>query len=239
MAKQGTAGKRNFLRINKDGVFYLPVSEREMGQDNVVEVTLDDGKKVYHELFYGGSEDGYINYFDIVERNFPTGKVKQLVISIKGQNEVDSISLNLFDAKGKLSDYVKSVACWMSNVDFNKRYSIKPSTKKNPKGYTYKTLFMIDTDSGELVEREYKMGKDGNVPNFTIKEGIDGSKQYDFEDQDKFLFGKLQEQLERYRVHKETYFESVAAPVAQDDPNPPVQQTTTPANAEEDSDLPF
>lgn len=244
MPKKGNSRNRNYLRINKDGVFYLPVGQEKMGQPNVVEVELDGGKKVYHELFYGGTEDGKITYIGISEKTFPTGKVKHLDIVIDGESEQDQVSLQLFNQKGQLNDYIKSVVSWLPNVDYSKSYSLKPATKKNPKGYVYRTLYLNETSTGDMVERKYIMGKEGNVPQFTVKEGIDGSKTYDFEEQDKFLFEKLKEELARFQQEVgDTY---TPAPTEEDAPKnistkikDSVTATKPVTTAEADDDLPF
>jgi len=235
MAKQGNGGKRNFLRINRDGVFYLPTTGDRMGQPNIVEVELEDGSKVYHELFRGGTEDGRITYLNIVEKNFKTGKVEHLVLSITGEDETDQISLPLYDRKDNLTDYVKSVVAWLPNVDYSKIYSIKPSTKKNPRGYVYRTLFLNDVAEDKAVEREYTMGKNGNVPPFVEKEAAGGKKKYDFTDQDKFFFEKLQEQIARFQQESDYEPNRPQAPVT----SAPATHAAPAPSPTVDDDLPF
>ena len=243
MAKeaQNNGGNVTYFKINQDGMLYTGSKEPIDGYEKI---QLKDGSD-YYQKTYVSSDDGYLSFLGVVEKNYPTGKVKELVISVKGSTGIDNISVPLFYQK-RLTDYAKNLATILPNVDFSQRVCINPSkkkTEKNGKKYLQRSLFinLPDAPEGEnLVKFAHKYGKEGDIPGFEKIVGVDGTPSYDFKAQDTYLYNILTEQIERFKSYKENSKsvknQESSTPVE----NNPVENSTPPVleNTTAD-DLPF
>ena len=194
--------KTTFLQINRDG--YLYESSKEPKED-FKEIVMKDDKgnvirKVYHKT-YKETDDGYFSYIGIREAEFKTGKVKYLRFSIKSDEGQDVISIPLYTQRGSLSDYAKSLAILLPNVDFSHKVSVKPNTQKNDRDYTIKNFFIKDLDTDSYVKHAHKYGKDGDIPNCVKKESA-GKVVWDCSEQDDYLYNILLKEIERFKQFK-------------------------------------
>lgn len=200
MARNRTTKPTNYLNINKDGLLYKRTTA---DNPNAKAVVLKDGSTVHHQLFNGGTEEGYLNHIGIREADFPSGKIKQLVVVVEGETETDMISLPLFRADGHLNGYVKSIACVLPNVDFSRKLVLQPSTQKNDRGFVYQTIyFNYVNDSRTTIPTAHKYGEKGDAPPAEEITAVDGSKKMDFTKQDTFLFNVLKKEIERFQEFK-------------------------------------
>ncbi|MCA9750195.1 MAG: hypothetical protein KC414_13890, partial [Romboutsia sp.] len=161
MAQRRTTQPLNYLRINKDGLLYKKSDEatynesKALGQTHIHKSVSKDGKQTYyHDVFTGGTEEGYLEFLGIKDFEFEGKKVKQLVISVKGEEETDVINFPLYNTTGGLNLYVKHLACILPNLDFSRKINIVPSTKKNDRGYVIQNVFInyVDDDTNSFVE---------------------------------------------------------------------------------------
>lgn len=244
MAKEFNGnGNLTFLRVNRDGLLYRGASEQEksLSEDELkakgfVPVKLKDGRTVWHKTF-SGTEDGYLTYIAIKEKEFKDGKVKQLELIIQGEEGSDMITFPLFKTNGTLNDYVKNLATLLPNLDFSKRINIVPSRKKNDRGYVQQNVFINYPDEsgdGNFVSFAHKYGKDGDIPPAEKVQGIDGEK-YDFTKQDTYLYNILNEQIERFKEYKGT----TSTPEEQSSQSEPVTSQADNNLGSDDDDLPF
>lgn len=250
MAKRRNTQPVNYLSINKDGYLYKKSDEtayneaKANNQDFIQKVTLKDGRVVYHEIFDGGTDDGYLDYLGIKEVEYSDGKQKQLVMVVKGDQESDMIMLPLFRSNGALNLYAKHIACILPNMDYSKRINIVPSTKKNDKGYTIQNVFINYVDEKDsFVQLAHKYGDKGDIPSSEIVKAVDGTEKRDFTKQDNYLYNILVEEIKRFKEFK-------GANTTPSNPTPVVTTTTVeepvsskvlepiPVPVEED-DLPF
>ncbi|MDC7250720.1 MAG: hypothetical protein PQJ49_12455 [Sphaerochaetaceae bacterium] len=202
-----------FLRINRDGLLYRGVnqhekslSEQELKDKGFKPVKLKDDRVVYHKTF-SSTEDGYLSYLAIKEKEFKDGKVKYLELIIQGQDASDMISFPLFKPNGTLSDYIKNLATLLPNLDFSKRINIVPSRKKNDRGYVEQNVFINYPDEqgdANFVKFAHLYGENGDIPPAEKVEGLDDKPKYDFTKQDTFLYKILKEQIERFKEFKGT-----------------------------------
>lgn len=197
MARKVEGNKINYLRINKDGVLYTKSSKDAQG---AVEIELKDGNKVYHELFNGGTEIGKITFMGIVEKNYDAGKVEEFSITIAGDGESDCLQIPLYTQRGGLNPYMKNIACVLPNLVFEKDVSLKPSTKKNDRGYPFPNIFFNYTDKTS-AEIKHRYGKDGDIPAAVEAEKF-GKKSYDFTAQDEYLHKILMAEIDRFKDFK-------------------------------------
>lgn len=242
MAQEFTNGGNNtanFLQINKDGLLYKWSKEPlEGGQEH----KNKDGLPYYTKTF-SRTEEGYICKLDIKE----DGRFgEELIIGIRGKNESDFISFTMRKQGGGLSDYTKHIARVLADVDFSKRYTIAPSTKKNEKGYLRREFYFnqIDVEGSPFINPSLKYkNKDGegDIPQM-VKKTIAGKDTYDFTEQDNYLYDVLVKQIKRFNEYKaarkadnnsEPSATNVPAESAEIGKVPPV-----PAAADDD-DLPF
>lgn len=227
MARKNTSNPVNYLRINKNGVLYKKADSQTPG---AVRVELKDGSTTYHDLFTGGTEVGLITYLGIVEKDYSSGKVKEISISIKGQEETDCIQIPLYTQRGGLSGYAKNLACVLPNVDFSKVLSLKPSTKTNDRGYPYANIFFNYEDKTS-VQLAHKYGADGDIPPAEEVEKF-GQKAYDFTKQDEYLHKILISQIDR--------FKATVSPVKEPVVQGHVEDSGIPVDADTNlDDLPF
>jgi hypothetical protein len=265
MAKEfGTGKEFTFLRLNSKGELYIGSKDPKEGY---VEVPLNDGKVTYQKAFRS-TDYGKVIFLGINEKNFDSGKVKYVEISIQSddrENAVDVVQLPLRNSKNGLTDEVKKLIAILPSLDYSKPIIISSNREKNQRGYVDKVLyFRYKAEEGQEkdtpIKFSLKFGEKGNVPMFLLEEDpIEaGKKTLNYKDQDAFLSKVLLYELKRYAdfkegnvytsdFYKEWETEGEAA-TAQTTPQTttPVVETKKPeenpfaANAlEEDNDSPF
>lgn len=251
MAREAKTKQTTYLRINAEGQLYSGSSTPREGH---VEYTSKQGNVSYRKT-YAGTDYGKISQMQVVEKEFPKGKVKYLEITIENEEARDVIQLPFKTMKGGLTDEVKKFTALLPGIDFSRDLTISSNRKKNERGYVEKVLFINYVNDG-VQEREglkfsLKFGKDGDVPMFETKEGIDGI-EYDFTKQDKYMFDQLVKQLERFKefknsepskeedTSKETKeTKETKAPKAEKDTKTGEPKIAKEKEVEEDDDLPF
>ena len=245
MAREFTnSNKTNYLKINQEGLLYLSSKEEKEGYKPV---KLKNDRVVYHKTF-ASTDDGFLDFLGITEKEFEGKKIKQLVLSIKGETENDNISVDLFKSTGALEDYVKNLATLLPNLDFSKSINIVPSRKKNDRGYADRAFFINYTGEqgdGSFVKFAHKFGKDGDIPAAEKKTKVDGTTYYDFTEQDAYLYKILTAEIERFKafkgISKPTQGEAAQEPVSKPSyqQEEPAQNPTANMKEEEHDDLPF
>lgn len=238
MAREVTNKATTYLRINADGQLYSGSSEPREGH---VEYVSKQGNVSYRKV-YAGTDYGKITRLGVVEKEFPTGKMKYVEITVENDKSKDIIQLPLKNVKGGLTDEVKKFIALLPGIDFSRELTISSNRKKNERGYVEKVLFINYVTDGvqekEGVKFSLKFGKEGTVPQFETSEGIDGIV-YDFTKQDKFLFDVLIKELERFN----TEMNKQAAQPSDEDKSAKSgksEKASTPkVEEDEDDDLPF
>lgn len=240
MAKEaGQGGNMTFLAINKDGYFYKKVEE---GEEGSVEVKLKDGGSVYHKL-YKETDDGYIDYMSIEEKEFKSGKVKLLSLSVKSENGIDKISMPLKNSRGGLNEYAKGLALILPNLDFSRLVNISASKKKNDKGFINKFLYInyVDGQEPKYPEFAHKYGAEGDIPK-GVKVTKMGEETWDFSAQDEFLLEILTTEMARFKAFRTS---NPVKSVSEDKPAEPKSSNTSassrpePVHEDEEDELPF
>ena len=250
MAREAKTKQTTYLRINAEGQLYSGSSEPREGH---VEYTSKQGNVSYRKT-YAGTDYGKITQLHVVEKDFPTGKVKYLEVTVENEESRDVVQLPLKNIKGGLTDEVKKFIAILPGIDFSRELTISSNRKKNERGYVEKVLFVNYVTDGvqekDGVKFSLKFGKEGTVPMFEQREGLEGEIIYDFTKQDKFMFEELVKQLERFKAEKgaEVKAPEVTAktPEAEEAPKKKASTTKggpkieTPAQDEsDDDDLPF
>lgn len=234
----------NYLKINIEGLLYLGSKVEKEGYKPV---KLQNDRIVYHKTF-ASTDDGYLDYLGITEKEFDGKKIKQLVLTIKGEKESDSISVDLFKSNGAMEDYVKNLATLLPNLDFSKSINIVPSRKKNDRGYVDRAFFINYTGEqgdGSFVKFAHKFGKEGNIPPAEKKTKVDGTVSYDFTEQDTYLYNILTAEIERFKAFKGVN-SNQAKPKVEEPQQENIPLTSAPSanptdsmKEEEHDDLPF
>ena len=237
MAKETTSRNATYLSINKDGYLYQKSNTPKEGWD---EITLDSGAKTYHKT-YTSTDDGFIDFLSIDKRDFATGEVEIVSISVKSGEETDKISFQLFKNNGGLSDYAKGLALVLPNLEYARQLNVSPSRKRNDKGYLNRFLFINYVDGNEPKYPEFahkfktKNNQEGDIPS-AEKESKMGKDTWNFEKQDEFLYKVLLDEIARFKQFKESSKSDT----------PQVEVTTSvkkekvvAASTEEEDDLPF
>jgi len=234
--KTDGGGSITYLKINGNGVLY---ETSKVPKEGFIEVSYQDKKTkeekvTYHCLYNAGTDEGKISYLDI--RETPYGK--NLNISVKSENGIDAIQVPLFTAKKRLSPYAKNLACLLPNLDFNKVVSLVPSTKKDQNGYTDKAIFInyVEGDKG-FVKFAHKFGDNGDIPKAVKTTAVDGTVEYDFKEQDTFLYNVLAKEVQRFKDFQNSNNSNGSTP----DTNVPAETKDVAPQIENDSqdDLPF
>lgn len=250
MAREVTFKTTTYLRINGDGQLYTGSSEPREGYEKVV---TKQGNTTYRKYF-SGTDFGKITQLGIEEKVFDTGKVRYLTVVVENEDSRDVLQLQLKTQKGGLSDIVRRFIATLPNIDFSRTLTLTSNRKKNDKGYLDRIIFIryVNEETGELedegVKFALKFGKEGDIPSPEPKEGIDGI-EWDFTAQDKFLYDRLLEEMERFQDHKngvKTAPEKAETPAPKNETKSPAKSTKTKVEAEpkveeedDDDDLPF
>lgn len=223
MAKEFGPGRNyTFLRLNSKGELYTGSSEAKEGYNPV---ELKDGKITYQKAFKS-TDYGKVTYLGIEEKEFSSGKVKYVQMSILSEDEtcVDVIQLPLKNAKGGMTDEVKKLIATLPSLDYSQTLIVSSNREKNPRGYVDKLLYFrykVEGDEkDEPIKFSLKFGESGNVPMFTVDEDpiTPGAKTYDYKAQDRFLSQVLKYELDRFEAFKkgdvyESEYFKVWAPV--------------------------
>lgn len=245
MAREATNKPTTYLRINAEGQLYSGSSEP---RDGHVEYVSKQGNVSYRKT-YAGTDYGKISRLGVVEKDFPSGKVKYVEITVENDESRDVIQLPLKNMKGGLTDEVKKFIALLPGIDFSRDLTISSNRKKNERGYVEKVLFINYVNDGvqekDGVKFSLKFGKEGTVPQFETSEGIDGIV-YDFTKQDKFLFDVLIKELERFNTEKNkeaaapsTPKETTEKPVEKAKATKPADNASPKVEEDEDDELPF
>lgn len=227
MAREVNFKPTTYLRINAEGQLYNGVSTP---QEGYTQYTSKLGNVSYRKVF-SGTEFGHITNLAVVEKIFDSGKVKYVEVTVENEDAKDVIQLPLKNTNGGLSDVVKKLIAVLPGVDYSRELTISSNRKKNDRGYVDKVLFFNYIDGGEFgegVKFTLKFGEGGDIPMFTTKEGIDGI-EYDYTEQDKFLYGKLLEELERFQNFKSA--PKVETTEVKDEPKKEAKPTETKKSA--------
>lgn len=214
MAKEfGTGKEFTFLRLNSKGELYVGSKEPKEG---FTEIIIDAGKateKRTYQKSYRSTDYGNVIFLGINEKNFDTGKVKYVEISIQSDerdNAVDVVQLPLKNTKGGLTDEVKKLVAILPSLDYSKPIIISSNREKNQRGYVDKVLyFRYKAQEGEEkdtpIKFSLKFGEKGNVPMFLVEEDpiSPGSKTMNYKEQDAFLSKVLLYELKRFADFKE------------------------------------
>lgn len=264
MAKEFGTGKNfTFLRLNSKGELYVGSKEPK---DGYAEVTLTNGDKTYQKSFKS-TDYGKVIFLGINEKNFDSGKVKYVEMSINSEeteNSVDVVQLPLKNVKGGLTDEVKKLVAILPSLDYSKSIVISSNREKNTRGYVDKVLYFRyraqeGEDKDQPIRFSLKFGEKGNVPMFLIEEDplSPTSKTLNYKEQDAFLIKVLLYELKRYEdfkagnIYQSEYFkqwetpeETAATPVEKAAPKaevatPKGENPFAAGAVEEDNDSPF
>lgn len=252
MAREIKMKKTTYLRINSDGRLFTSSKEPKEGYS---EFENKAGVVSYRKLF-AGTEFGKITQLGISEVQFTKGPIKFLTITVENESNRDVLQVPLKNTKGGLNSVVKKFIAVLPNIDFSRTLTLSSSRKENASGFGEDVIFVNYVDDNGQIEKgalkfALKFGKDGNVPGFETRDGIDGI-EYDFTKQDKFLYDELLTQLERFKNEKVSVDSEPVAehkePEAKKNPvkNNPVKSKPESVSEspkieidEDDDDLPF
>ena len=208
MAREfGPRKNYTFLRINQDGDLYESAKELKEG---FKEITGTNGK-VFYQKTYKSTDYGKVNFLSIEEKDFPTGKVKYVEMSILSEDgeSVDVVQLPLVNTKGGMTDEVKKLTAVLPTIDFARTIIVSSNNQKNDRGYIDKLLyFRYKAEEGDEkdipLKFSLKFGESGNIPMFEIEEDAlaTGGKSYNYKAQDKFLSQVLLEEIKRFAAFK-------------------------------------
>lgn len=218
MARQFVGQKTNYLRVNfETGNLCLKISEDEYRQEvakgnpNVkIQKSKEGVIRGYVNEFPLGTEIGYVDFLGVTTSKFPTGEVKMLTLTIKGDVERDSLSVPLYIGNtNNLDGFAKSIIKYLPNVDFTKKVSFNTSGSLNSRGKMQVSVFFNQyDDSGNNkinIKAAYhnisENNPNGNLPP-AVKVLDRGKEVYDSKEQDDILFNVLTEQLERFKQVK-------------------------------------
>lgn len=249
MAREVNYKATTYLRVDGNGNLYSGSKDPKPGYD---QYTSKTGNVSYRKV-YSGTDFGFMTGLAIEERVYDSGKVRFLVVTIENDKAKDIIQIPLKSQKGELTDLVRKFVALLPGVDFSRELTIASNRKKNDRGYVDRVLFINYVTDGKVEEQglkfSLKFGEGGDVPMFTTKPGIDGIV-YDFTEQDKFLYDRLLEQMERFQKEKPSHSavatsKSEEAPKVESKPETTQPETKVETKAgpkvdsNEDDDLPF
>lgn len=227
----------NYCRIDSAGKLYTTVDADTPG---AVAVKLKDGSTT-HRLFrkWNSTITGKFKRPYFKEVTFSTGPVQMIYFFIENEVETDCLSFQLFNAHGGLNSYVKSISQIIKQLDPEREYYIRPSTKMKKNGYVAQSLFITDAETKEWVklsDEEFKAR-----PEPIVKKRADGKNIYDFTEQDTYVYEALKAGID-------AVFGPLPTPGPEDQNysgapdttsyTPPVQETRVPVDDNPD-ELPF
>jgi hypothetical protein len=210
--------KTNYLGIrNSDGLLYTRLTEEEYNEEvekgnTFLKIVQKDSKspKYYHNTFPAGTETGLVSYLGINEVVINDKKMRFLVITIRGEEENDSISVPLRQAGSTaLSSISKEIIRYLPSIDYTKPLFINSNASKNEKGKTRISVFFAQEVDGKktylkaALKAKSETNPDGTLPPPVQKE-VNGEMVWDWSEQDNILYETLTNEIARFeKVKKE------------------------------------
>nr|DAF21657.1 MAG TPA: hypothetical protein [Caudoviricetes sp.] len=210
--------KTNYLGIrNSDGLLYTRLTEEEYNKEvekgnTFLKIAQKDSKspKYYHNTFPAGTETGLVSYLGINEVVINDKKMRFLVITIRGEEENDSISVPLRQAGSTaLSSISKEIIRYLPSIDYTKPLFINSNASKNEKGKTRISVFFAQEVDGKktylkaALKAKSETNPDGTLPPPVQKE-VNGEMVWDWSEQDNILYETLTNEIARFeKVKKE------------------------------------
>lgn len=253
--------KTNYLGIRKsDGLLYSRLTEEEYNEEvkkgnTFLKITQkdDNSPKYYHNTFPAGTETGLVSYLGINEVMINNKKMKFLVITIRGEEENDSISVLLRQAGSTaLASISKEIIRYLPSIDYTKPLFINSNASKNEKGKPKISVFFAQEVDGKktylkaALKTKSDKNPDGTLPPPVQKE-VDDEMTWDWSEQDRILYKTLINEIARFeKVKKERGGEqdSVEEQKTVSEPVQNVSKTVNktknvPVQEEDEDDLPF
>lgn len=149
--------------------------------------------------------DGLIEYIDLKKGDYGW----DFYMGIQGSMRVNVLQFKVFDAKSRMIQTLIPVIRKVTNIDPTIPIHVSLFTPENQGQYekTYTVLKQADRGVKEAFKKDPVTKRFIGIPEPEVKEGIGGSKVYDFLPRDKFLFEHLQTWVERnkevFRANKE------------------------------------
>lgn len=253
--------KTNYLGIrNSDGLLYTRLTEEEYNQEvekgnTFLKIAQKDSKspKYYHNTFPAGTETGLVSYLGINEVMINDKKMRFLVITIRGEEENDSISVPLRQAGSTaLSSISKEIIRYLPAIDYTKPLFINSNASKNEKGKTRISVFFAQEVDGKktylkaALKAKSDTNPDGILPPPVQKE-VNGEMTWDWSGQDSILYETLTNEIARFEKVKKERGDEQDSVEEQNTVSEPVQNVSktvnktknVPVQEEDEDDLPF
>lgn len=253
--------KTNYLGIrNSDGLLYTRLTEEEYNKEvekgnTFLKIAQKDSKspKYYHNTFPAGTETGLVSYLGINEVVINDKKMRFLVITIRGEEENDSISVPLRQAGSTaLSSISKEIIRYLPSIDYTKPLFINSNASKNEKGKTRISVFFAQDVDGKktylkaALKAKSETNPDGTLPPPVQKE-VNGEMVWDWSEQDNILYETLTNEIARFEKVKKERGDEQDFVEEQNIVSKPVQNVSktvnktknVPVQEEDEDDLPF
>nr|DAV67743.1 MAG TPA: hypothetical protein [Caudoviricetes sp.] len=253
--------KTNYLGIrNSDGLLYTRLTEEEYNKEvekgnTFLKIAQKDSKspKYYHNTFPAGTETGLVSYLGINEVVINDKKMRFLVITIRGEEENDSISVPLRQAGSTaLSSISKEIIRYLPSIDYTKPLFINSNASKNEKGKTRISVFFAQDIDGKktylkaALKAKSDTNPDGILPPPVQKE-VNGEMVWDWSEQDNILYETLTKEIARFEKVKKERGDEQDSVEEQNTVSEPVQNVSktvnktknVPVQEEDEDDLPF
>lgn len=253
--------KTNYLGIrNSDGLLYTRLTEEEYNEEvkkgnTFLKIAQKDSKspKYYHNTFPAGTETGLVSYLGINEVMINDKKMRFLVITIRGEEENDSISVPLRQAGSTaLSSISKEIIRYLPAIDYTKPLFINSNASKNEKGKTRISVFFAQEVDGKktylkaALKAKSDTNPDGILPPPVQKE-VNGEMTWDWSGQDSILYETLTNEIARFEKVKKERGDEQDSVEEQNNVSQPVQNVSkdvnktknVPVQGEDEDDLPF
>ena len=253
--------KTNYLGIrNSDGLLYTRLTEEEYNKEvekgnTFLKIAQKDSKspKYYHNTFPAGTETGLVSYLGINEVVINGTKMRFLVITIRGEEENDSISVPLRQASSRaLSSISKEIIRYLPSIDYTKPLFINSNASKNEKGKDKISVFFAQEVDGKktylkaALKAKSETNPDGTLPPPVQKE-VNGEMVWDWSEQDNILYETLTNEIARFEKVKKERGDGQDSVEEQNNVSQPVQNVSKDVNKtknvsvqeEDEDDLPF
>lgn len=253
--------KTNYLGIrNSDGLLYTRLTEEEYNEEvkkgnTFLKIAQKDSKspKYYHNTFPAGTETGLVSYLGINEVVINDKKMRFLVITIRGEEENDSISVPLRQAGSTaLSSISKEIIRYLPSIDYTKPLFINSNASKNEKGKTRISVFFAQDVGGKktylkaALKAKSETNPDGTLPPPVQKE-VNGEMVWDWSEQDNILYETLTNEIARFEKVKKERGDGQDSVEEQNIVSESVQNVSktvnktknVPVQEEDEDDLPF
>nr|DAK38109.1 MAG TPA: hypothetical protein [Caudoviricetes sp.] len=253
--------KTNYLGIrNSDGLLYTRLTEEGYNEEvkkgnTFLKIAQKDSKspKYYHNTFPAGTETGLVSYLGINEVMINDKKMRFLVITIRGEEENDSISVPLRQAGSTaLSSISKEIIRYLPAIDYTKPLFINSNASKNEKGKTRISVFFAQEVDGKktylkaALKAKSDTNPDGILPPPVQKE-VNGEMTWDWSGQDSILYETLTNEIARFEKVKKERGDEQDSVEEQNTVSESVQNVSktvnktknVPVQEEDEDDLPF